>query len=528
MPASAPASESPAPPAAVAHLAAWLVARLPQLATLLLAGATGLVLLLGVWALCSGVPTVRGVDMNVVLTLQKTLLGLPLYTDPAAPPYDITQYSPAFYLITLAVIRALGLTAVDGPQILVTARLVAVAACAASFALTVAIGRRSFGLGPRKAWGVALFGLVATAPWLFLARPDSLALAVMLAAFGTAIAAARDPRPLPPAFLAALFLAGVSPFIKQNGAVVGIVLVAYFAWVGRYRLAAAAVVGFPAIMAALWALCERVWPFYTENVVGGVKNGISILNAVEKTYSGFFEPFAFLLAGATLALLRWMTARAEPGRQFFVVALPLLLGAATVAGLKAGSAENYYNEWIILAALAIVIWLEERPAASDAPGDARASAWPLAGSTLVAAVLIVWLPFRGLLLVYETWWSRIDPRVSWIYPPNSLWSPDYARLRAVVAAQVPAGRYVLAFPLPANSAIPEWILVPQKEIAEDVYETGGLTYDALRRQLAEGRIALIVTTGDAPPARFLGSRMPAVVEGERIGILRTFKVAPAP
>jgi hypothetical protein len=511
---------------AAAATVEWVDRRLESLGRLTLLAGAAITGVLGLWIVLSGVPTVRGVDLNVILTIQKALHGQPLYTDTAAPPFDIGQYSPIFYLLTIAITRILGIGGDSPLPLLVLGRSISVLSTAASGVLLVRFGVRSLGLPRGLAVGAFAFSLVATAPWLFLARPDSLALFITLGAFVLMARSVIGDRDLAMTVATAV-VAVVALFTKQSAIQILPIAVFFYLLLGRWTQAAIFTGVFGAGAAAAWALAMRRWPYFAANVIGGVDNGISLFNAFDHTYAEFFPLYAPVLAVALLALTRWVRRPLTWDGAFFLSVLSGLLGVATVTALKQGSAANYYNEFLFIASLAAARLLHQgQPTVGSA---ANASAW-LSPSRLAAAFFICWLPFHVLMEVRDSWWKRIDPRVSLVVPMFSLWSPDYDQLRAIADAEASGdrARWVLAFPLAANAALPSHMLVPQKEIAQLLFARQVVDYGAFQQLVARDELALIVTWAaeSHPPPSFLGAPMPPVTPVAVVGAYRVFRVLP--
>ena len=100
----------------------WIVARSALLISLV-AGATFLaMLLLRLHLVSAYAPELGGIESNVIYTLQRILDGYPLYVDPAAPPYAITQYTPLYYYLCWGVGRLAGVDAANVHHVYVLSR----------------------------------------------------------------------------------------------------------------------------------------------------------------------------------------------------------------------------------------------------------------------------------------------------------------------------------------------------------------------------------------------------------------------
>jgi hypothetical protein len=515
------------PGAVATAVAEWIDRRLEHVGRVVLVGGVAITALLGAWIVFSGVPTVRGVDLNVILTIQKALGGEPLYTDTSAPPFDIGQYSPLLYLIVIGIARVAGIGPDSPAALLLLARTISTLAALAALWLQVRFATRAFGVPRSLALGAAGFVVVATAPWLFLARPDALAILVQLVALVVMASSVQRADSVRMCALAGL-ISALALFTKQSAIQLLPIALFFYALLGRWTLAATFTAAFGAAAGVAWMLATWRWPHFAANVIGGVDNGISLFNAFDNTYGDFFPMYAPLLALALLAMARWVRRPLKWEGAFFLAVLTGLLAVATVTALKRGSASNYYNEFLFIAAIAAGRLLHESRAAAAA-SEASAAFTPL---RIVAAFIICWMPFHVLMEIRDSWWKRIDPRVSVVRPMFSLWSADYTELRAMGAAAAagPGARRVLAFPLAANTAFPSQMLVPQNEIATQLYERHVVDYTALQTLVARNELALVVTSEVAPepPRSFLGVTLPPLQPVAVVGAFRVFRVLGGP
>lgn len=72
---------------------------------------------LGFWMIVAAPAYIRGVECNVLFTIQKALTGSRLYTNPNELPFDVAQYSPLYYLICQAVSQLFGISPIDAKAI---------------------------------------------------------------------------------------------------------------------------------------------------------------------------------------------------------------------------------------------------------------------------------------------------------------------------------------------------------------------------------------------------------------------------
>jgi hypothetical protein len=462
---------------------------------------------LGTWICLSGVPYVRGVEINVVLTVQKALMGRPLYTNPEDMPFDVAQYNPLYYLVCLGHANLAGIRFDEPAELLLLCRAISLVCAFLITVLCYAFATRNLGL--RRAYGVmcAAFAFVATSPWFFLARPDALMCLTLLAGFVCAVKSASLHGVAAYVYgFAAIVFCLLSACAKQNGVQAVVIVLVYFWFIRQYgkclvTFAACAVLG-----GIGYLFFAHVYPALIPNVVGGVDNGVSFHNAISKTYSGFFSNYALVLGLAGLAVVRWAAAGADVRRAFFVVSLPLLLLFALVTGLKTGSAEGYFNEFLIVASLAIGCFVQDSVLVGS-PEKGRESATLLA--SVAAAYMVCFLPFWSLVQVRQHWWQRLRAGGTVVVPENSLWSREYYGVGPQLRDELQSDdAFVLSFNLALNSYIPSRCVVPQGPLAGLLYNRGVFDFASFRRLVDDGHVKFVVMdAGKALPEDFLGARI---------------------
>ena len=157
------------------HRALGRLAMLIMMAsTLALAGLAG-------WIVLCDFPSIKGVESNVIFSIQQVLMGKPLYGNPSDFPFHIAQYSPLYYYLCAGVAKVFHLGAGDVYWLYVVGRGLSSLLEICRLGLLYGLLRREFGVGRR--WSLVALGFVgiSSAPWNFLARPDSLEALCMLA-----------------------------------------------------------------------------------------------------------------------------------------------------------------------------------------------------------------------------------------------------------------------------------------------------------------------------------------------------------
>jgi hypothetical protein len=474
-------------------------------AVLVAAGSAAVGLATGAWMLASDIPGFGGEEANVVYTVQQLVAGEPIYTDPGKPPFTITQYSPLFYVVSAGLARALRVEAMDASAITMVCRSVSLTTAVAVALLTFALASVRLRLPRTVGVLVASFAFVSAVPWHFLARPDALMtfflvlsvyLVLRVEAGKVAYSHASAAAAVVAAFLALL--------TKQNGAqALGLVFL-YLLMARAWKELATALLSAAAAGALLAAFAQPTqnWlgPAVKENLIDGVRNGVDLLAALDRTYAPFFRQFSFLIALTALAAVAFFRVASCPRRRFLGLATFALLAFACGTGLKVGSATNYFIDFVIFAAVTSALYCF--PAPGTVPDPHRGGI--LAPIALVSAMCL--LPFVALSQFEICCYAkslrgtlRPDPRNQFRA------SEPVARFirqslgdnrEAFVLTRECFSVGNLLFPL---------TVVPQPRIAECSHACGVVDYAAFRSAVANGKVCYLVTKAGTRPSEFLGA-----------------------
>lgn len=441
---------------------------------------------LAVWMVTSDIVNFQGVEINVIFTLQKVLLGAALYTSPSQPPFDIAQYTPSYYLITVGIARALGITGLDPVPVAILARsLSAIFACGAIalyYGILSATGSNS---RLRKTVTIS-FVVAATFPWLFLARPDGLAAMVSFGSLYLLIRSERGSRSDPFSYVAAVVLAVAAIAAKQNS-IIPLVMVMLTPLIERNwrALAICGTIVFSSGIAALGIL-GILGHFVKANIVDGVNNGIDLSWAMMHSYHFIIVwciPLIAAFVGSVVRLPRPWT-RAE---RIVIYAAVLYFVAASAFSLKWGSAPNYYIEFVFLSA-AIVC-----------------AAWDRVGTSSISRLMRVAVPIYALALIgvrFANQYSTYVPLAN--VPTNHFagWDPIVRIIESDTSAR---DAYTLALDLGLAAKLPRNSLLPSAEIAARAYRRGVVDYSCFHSLVKSGRVRYLVTIRGWKPPEFAGA-----------------------
>jgi hypothetical protein len=485
-------------------------------ATLVIALGSGAIsLATGIWMLASNIPGFGGEEGNVVYTVQQFVAGDPIYTDPGRPPFTITQYSPLFYVVSGTLARCCSVSATDPASITMLCRLVSLTAAVGVALLVFGITAR---LRLPTAVGVlvAVFSFVSAVPWHFLARPDALmSFFLVLAVY---LVMRIDPaRPLLGHLCTAgaVLAAGLAVATKQNGVQAAGLVLLYLLLARAWKELITAFLTGGALVGLVLALAEplQAWlgPAFRENLIDGVRNGVDLIAALERTFVPFFRQFAFLVALAVLATFGFFRTKADPAKRFLGLASLLLLVFACGTGLKTGSAVNYFIEFVIFASITAALYcqaaLESAPAteAKEAVGRIGNPSRPFLPA-LVLASLVFFLPFGALDQFDRCCYAKAIPGTLRPQPRYQFQaSGAVARFLRDHLDDHPDTFVLTRECFSVGNLLFPFTVVPQPRIAEISHAIGVVNYQEFRSCVANGRVGYLVTPAGTRPSRFLGT-----------------------
>ena len=334
-------------------------------------------LLFGAYLVVWGVPGWRGEELNVLFVVQAVLHGGQAYVESHMPPYDFVQYPPLTYWLYDGVSRLAGLDGTDVESTVQVARFVNVGLYVGMLVALASFARTRFRTPATLIVILLAYFGWAVMPWAYLLRPDGLlllftGLALMTVVWGLQEGSERR-RLL--AFGLAAALGVMAGFAKQNGLQVVGITGLYCLLTRRWRAFGVVAVTGVAVGLAVVALAIGAYGYDAlyDNLVVGVQNGIDVWNYRNKTLGNFIPRHAPLLAtlvfvGIAVVQLTSAGIAAQRSRDvtvFLLLASLALFLVAIVLGLKAGSAENYFNEFTVCVTLLLLklggdvwMWLE--------------------------------------------------------------------------------------------------------------------------------------------------------------------------
>jgi hypothetical protein len=331
--------------------------------------ALGLNLLTGITIVHSYDTDIAGVESNVIYTLQKTMDGGPIYTNPEMAPYAITQYSPLYYVLVSEIAKTMSLT--PGQDIYAIYKLGRFTSFCLSLLAAILVYSICF-FQLRLSAIVSFYACVLTIlipiPWYFLARPDSLAsfLTILSICLFIQYLNGEEKRiKKNRLFLLLSAFAGVLAIYSKQSAVITLVAISsYLLITGRYR-DLLLLTGGSAVFCCLFLLMldsASIRMLYS-NVVKGVDNGISLMAAYVNVYQIYFSEFIpFITLWVCLVFLYNLYNKgsiiSRKPINFLVYACILHTAFGLFTAIKVGSAIAYLFDSLILGLICIAFFYD--------------------------------------------------------------------------------------------------------------------------------------------------------------------------
>ena len=298
-----------------------------------------------------------GIELNVVYGIQRLLLGQPLYQDPAAGSYAVIQYTPLYYYFVACIGRLAGIKALDVQSVFVLCRIIALIFNLLTIGLcTFIIRSMGFSLSRCVVFSLPVL-LVLTSH--YYTRGDSMHLFLFVAAIWAYLHYSQKGSILY-IVLAALLTAGCI-LVKQSGLLcLGITGYCMIFVERRYLPAiiyATLTVIFSGLITVLIVGLNNVHLFYM-NTWLGLKNGFDLSFLYSMFISQFYldmVPF-YILGG----LMAWFALKKIQNKTYQILAAGAALSFlfAVITGLKKGSSNNYFTEFLIMVLLALPCFLQ--------------------------------------------------------------------------------------------------------------------------------------------------------------------------
>jgi hypothetical protein len=298
-----------------------------------------------------------GIEPNVVYGIQRILLGQPLYQDPAAGSYGVIQYTPLHYYFVAGIAKLTGIDGLNVQGVYMLCR-----ALALFFNLLTVIVCALIIRSWRFSWAHCFVFAMPVLIMLtshYYTRGDSMHLFFFTAAIYSYLLYSKSGA-MRHVFVAALFSAACI-MVKQSGVLLFGITGFCLLFIERRFWAT-----------VLYSLCTIIfvyaiaracignnnWHAFYQNAYLGLKNGISMRFLAEMFISQFFMEIVpcYILGG----IMVWLAYKKIPDKTFSIMATGAALSwlFAVITGLKIGSSNNYFIEFLFFLVVALPYLLQ--------------------------------------------------------------------------------------------------------------------------------------------------------------------------
>jgi len=323
-------------------------------------------LYLGVLICFSQVSSYRGIEENVVYSIQQVVSNNPLYNNPEKIPFSITQYPPLYYLLCAAVVKALSITPGKNViEIYQVCRIISLFCSLSLSSLLYWISRKILSLSSILSLIIFVISFLVPQPWFFLVRPDameSLLLMISIALFLLTLKH-QDDNLRRGLFLFACGIFCCLTFLaKQNGLIIFVLLIGFE--IIRFKFKNALIIGLGSIFAIITTSIifhpyYSFFPFSSEliymNIIKGINNGISFKMAKTFYQLYFFENLPLILV-AFISILIFLNQKHRNENSLFLYFVFIFISVLSLFSMgKIGSAEHYMIDAVLISLLFIGI-----------------------------------------------------------------------------------------------------------------------------------------------------------------------------
>jgi len=292
-----------------------------------------------------------GIESNVVYGIQRILLGQSLYQDPAAGTYAVMQYTPVYYCFTAGIARLIGINGLEVQGIYMLCRILALVCNMLTVIVATMIIRHY-----RWSWQQSIIyslPLLLVLTSHYYTRGDSLHLLFFISAIYACTLFLKRNK-LPYIFIASM-LSAFCFMTKQSGILVIGITVFSLLFMERKYLAALLYTTSTLIFAYLITLLSigNNWHGLYQNAWLGLKNGTDFSFLYRIFINQFFmDMVPFYLLGGIMVYFSLKEIKEKP---YKVLATSIIFSwvFAVITGLKHGSSNNYFVEFMVLVIIAL-------------------------------------------------------------------------------------------------------------------------------------------------------------------------------
>ena len=309
---------------------------------------------------------IRGVESNVIYSIQLSLKDNSLlYQSPEKPQFNITQYSPLYYVVNDILIGLLPIEITEAFKIRIVARLISIITLSFAFIYLKIILHRILNIDKRTSTIICLLFVIVSFPWYNISRPDVLVLLFFVLSIYSILSYNTNNYNPKNAVLLGVFLS-LGLLSKLTMAVFFVSFGLYMLITRNWRLmliSSASFIITSVVLYCLLLLLNYDLTYLYENIVSGVHNGYNINDALKNTYIYFVNYYGVFFIVVILICINtlrvWKNIKHDTTFIFLTTITITSFALAFLSALKIGSAINYFNETLLCMIILVVYILEK-------------------------------------------------------------------------------------------------------------------------------------------------------------------------
>ncbi len=296
---------------------------------------------------------IRGVESNVVHSIQLILeKNSNLYQNPEVPPFDVTQYTPLYYVISDLILTMLKIDSSDHYSIRIYTRVLSTIILSITTIYIFLFFQRKIKLPNFDSIVFSSLFIVFSYPWFSISRPDIFVPLFFVISLNLVSSYICEKKTIQPILIGVLLFLGLAS--KLNMSIFIIAFGFYFLMNKYWKIMVLSTLSFittTIIFTVITNLMGYDFLYIKKNVIDGINNGVGIFYALEKPFKNFFSYYALLILSIVAMIVHnWSSLKKTKKNSIlsliFITNVFVFL-FAVVTSLKVGSAINYFNESLL-------------------------------------------------------------------------------------------------------------------------------------------------------------------------------------
>ena len=424
-----------------------------------------------------------GIEENVIYTISSTFEGNPIYGNPEAENYSITQYSPILYLFNIGLDSLFGVSrSTDYHKIYVIGRILNLAVNLFSVLLLYKLLCKKMAIEKTFAFSLSVLMFFTLTRFHFSVRPDALYNLTFILFIYYSIPLIREGKGMKTFVLPCVLLV-ILFFIKQSAVQIIPLIPMFLLYKKRYF----DFLKFSFILLFLIVLGLFLFHFFLGdylllNILGGIKNEISIRNAIE-LFLNYFSKNTIILLFFIFSMIFYLKdeiSRRNILYQFIIFSTLITFFTSFILTSKVGAGINYYNEFgVLVLILFSVLFSDLNSKLLDV----------FLGGVLFVCVIYF---FRSYYHEHSMDLKKINKHELWVN------QEDFVKK---VKPFLKTDSKILSFDRRIEILLPNYVIIPNKDI---VPQQSPFDYSLLKNEFDNGKIEYVIQEVRSSRKKFMG------------------------